>query len=86
MKITFKTKIYQNEYGVISFTRSAVLLPLISRIERAQSLMDLENHSSCDLSDNVCFVFNGVGKLYFQHFNNETEVKLLRFAFTNHDF
>ncbi len=65
-------------------SRKAIILPLIDRIKNANSFNDLENKSTCNSSDNIYFVYNGFGKLYFQHFNNENEVKLIRFTFANH--
>lgn len=84
MKIVSRTPTFKNEYRILHAPRSAIILPLIARIENARSLNDLGNSASCDLGLDVCFVYNGVGKLYFQHHNNETEVTLLKFTFSNH--
>lgn len=86
MKIVGYTPIYKKEFNILDFNRSSVLFPLITRIENAKSLDDLKNKSSCDADEDLCFIYNHVGKLYFKHQNNETKVILLRFKFANHDF
>ena len=84
MRITQTFPTFDKEFQALSFTRSAIILPLMMRLEKAQSLKELERYASCNLGMDVCFVYNGVGKLYFRHHNNQTEVALIRFTFSNH--
>lgn len=85
MKIVERTPTFRDAYRILHASRSAIILPLIARIENATTVSDLGNSASCDLGLDVCFVYNGVGKLYFQHHKNGTEVTLLKFIFANHD-
>ena len=84
MKIVNSTPTFKKAYRILHASRSAIILPLIDRIENAATLDDLGNCASCDLGLDVCFVYNGVGKLYFQHHNHKTEATLLKFTFSNH--
>ena len=63
--------------------RRSIILPLLYSIELANSVEDLEKTSSCDQGINVCFIYNSVGKLYFQIVDKKS-VKLLNYIFQNH--
>ncbi|MDA7960673.1 MAG: hypothetical protein MPJ08_08110 [Nitrosopumilus sp.] len=61
-------------------TRRAIVLPLIDRIEEAESLADLGDILTCEAGADYC-VYNRICKLYFAYDTKNNAAELMGYAF-----
>jgi len=85
LKIRGEKPCYVQLWDSLDYNKKAIIHVLIDRVYNAAKIDDLVRVSSCHEGRGLYFIYNHVGKLYFQHHVTENEITLLKITFANHD-